>query len=94
MLKTMIGFALATTLLTTLPASADRDRREAPASGPESVSTQAMAEKLNDLGYDVRRLESEERHFEAHMVERKSGGAVKARFDRKDGELIHAELDE
>ncbi len=47
--------------------------------------------KIDRLGYDVRRLTEEERHFEAHIVDRASGGAVVATFD-KSGELVRARL--
>jgi hypothetical protein len=91
MLKTIIGTALAGSLLMTVPASADRDHRGDRATGSERISTEAMAQKINDLGYDVRRLEFDDGEYEAQIVERESGGVVKARFDSKDGELIRAE---
>ncbi len=56
-----------------------------------AISETDLRAKIDKLGYDVRRLTEEERHFEAHIVDRASGGAVEATFD-KSGELVRAQL--
>lgn len=66
--------------------------------GKGDAQTRAVAEvdlraKIDKLGYDVRRLREEGRHFEAQIVDRASGGAVEATFD-KSGELVRAKLAE
>jgi hypothetical protein len=48
--------------------------------------------KINNLGYDVRRIETERSCFEAEIVDRGSGGGVKATFSRANGELLWAKL--
>jgi hypothetical protein len=59
--------------------------------GP-GISVETMKQKIDDLGYDVRRLKTKGGVFKAEIVERKYGGAVKAKFSRRDGELIEARL--
>jgi hypothetical protein len=49
-----------------------------------------MRQKIEDLGYDVRRLKSEYGRFEAHIVDRRSGGGVEAEFSARTGDLIRA----
>ena len=93
MFKTIIGTVVAGTLLMTVAAYAERDRRNDDAAGTPVISREAMTRKINDLGYDVGHLEAERGHYEAHIIERKSGSTVKARFDGKDGELIRAKSD-
>ncbi len=56
-----------------------------------AISAADLKAKVDKLGYDVRRLTEEEHYFEAHIVDRASGGAVEARFD-KSGELVRAKL--
>jgi hypothetical protein len=53
------------------------------------IST-AMKQKIDNLGYDVRRIETERSCFEAEIVDRGSGGGVKATFSKANGELLWA----
>lgn len=55
-----------------------------------SISPETLRQKIYNLGYDLRRLEAEHGRFEAHMVDRQSGGAVEAVFDGATGELVQA----
>ncbi len=93
MLKVIMGFAVAGTLLMPASVLADPNEDRDPLPGSARISAEAMTKKINELGYDVRRLTSEAGHFEAQIVERKSGSVVKAKFNRNDGELIYAEVD-
>jgi hypothetical protein len=58
----------------------------------EMISIDAMKQKIDNLGYDVRRIETERSCFEAEIVDRGSGGGVKATFSRANGELLWAKL--
>jgi hypothetical protein len=51
-----------------------------------------MKQKFNNLGYDVRRIETERSCFEAEIVDRGGGGGVKATFSRANGGLLWAKL--
>jgi hypothetical protein len=57
-----------------------------------SISAETMRQKIDGLGYDVRRLKSEHGRFEAHIVDRQSGGGVEAVFSAGTGELLRAKL--
>jgi hypothetical protein len=57
-----------------------------------AVSAADMKTRLDQLGYDIRHLRTGELRYEAAMVDRASGGAVRATFDRTSGELIAAKL--
>ena len=59
---------------------------------PKRVSIEAMRQKIETLGYEVRRLKVNDGVFKAQIVERQSGGAVRAIFDLATGELIRAKL--
>jgi hypothetical protein len=52
-----------------------------------------MKTRLNDLGYEVRRIEREHGNFDARLVERQCGRAVKATFNPRTGELVQAKLE-
>ena len=58
----------------------------------ETVSIDAMKQRIDNLGYEVRRIEAEHGCFEAYIIDRRSGGGVKATFSRADGELLRAKL--
>lgn len=89
----MIRFVVFTAAaLLTFPAWADREHRSNPTATLQQISAESMTRKINDLGYDVRRLELEDGIFKAHLVDRQSGGAVRAIFHGSTGELLRAEL--
>ena len=90
--RLIISVAIAAGALLAVPAWADREHRtdQKPTAG--QISVQTMKRKINELGYEVRRIETEHGYFEAHLVEKQNGGAVKAQFDMTTGELVRAEL--
>jgi hypothetical protein len=59
----------------------------------QRISPIEMKAKLNDLGYDVRRIEAEHGKFDARLVERRSGRTVKATFNARTGDLVWAHLE-
>ena len=59
----------------------------------QRISPSEMKARLNDLGYDVRRIEAEHGKFDARLVERRSGRTVKATFNARTGELVRAKLE-
>jgi hypothetical protein len=54
-----------------------------------SISADTMKSRIDDLGYDVRRLKMDDGCFKAHIIERLSGGAVTATFSTT-GDLVRA----
>lgn len=90
--KLIMSVAVAAGTLLAVPAWADRDRdvEHKPAAG-QTISVESMKQKIGELGYEVKRLKAEHGYYEAHVVEKQSGGAVKAHFDMKTGELVRAE---
>jgi hypothetical protein len=74
-------------------AVAEVPARDGKADAPaRAISDGDLKVKIDQLGYDVRRLEAKDRHYEAHLVDRGSGGAVEATFDKSSGELVSAKL--
>ncbi len=59
---------------------------------PGAISRAELIALIDKLGCDVRRLKAEDRHYEAVIVDRASGGAVEATFDKATGELLGAKL--
>ena len=59
----------------------------------QRISPSEMKARLNDLGYDVRRIEAEHGKFDARLVERRSGRTVEATFSTRTGELLRAKLE-
>lgn len=57
-----------------------------------TISIAAMKQKIDALGYDVRRLKTDDGVFRTRIVDRQTGGVVKATFDRTSGELVRARL--
>jgi hypothetical protein len=58
----------------------------------QTISIDSMKQKIDALGYDVRRLKVDDGAFKAEIVDRQSGGLVKASFDLATGELVRARL--
>jgi hypothetical protein len=80
----LLGFvALSAPALADDPAKDHSDRIR-------TVTADTMRQKIDDLGYDIRRLKSEHGRFEAYIVDRQSGGAVAAVFSASTGDLIRA----
>ena len=59
----------------------------------QRISPSEMKAMLNDLGYDVRRIEAEHGKFDARLIERRSGRTVEATFSTRTGELLRAKLE-
>ena len=51
-----------------------------------------MKQKIDDLGYEVRHIKTERGCFEVEIIDRGTGGGVKAMFSRASGELLWAKL--
>jgi hypothetical protein len=62
------------------------------AQGSASITADAMRTKIDELGYQVRRLHTDDGCFKASIVDRESGGTVKATFSATTGELVRARL--
>ena len=60
--------------------------------GQMEISIDAMKQKIDNLGYDVRHIDTERGCFEAEIIDRGTGGGVKAMFSRASGELLWAKL--
>ena len=56
------------------------------------ISIDAMKQKIDDLGYEVRHIKTERGCFEVEIIDRGTGGGVKAMFSRVSGELLWAKL--
>jgi hypothetical protein len=89
-------FALASIVLlasAVSPALADDGEHDCTqGSRPTSITADAMRTKIDELGYQVRRLHTEDGCFKAYIVDRESGGTVKATFSATTGELVRARL--
>jgi hypothetical protein len=59
---------------------------------PRAISVAILKAQIDELGYDVRKLKAEEKHYEAYIVDRRSGGAVEAIYEKASGELLGARL--
>jgi len=57
-----------------------------------AISAEQMKAGMEQLGYDVQRMERDDGAYELYLVDRDSGGKVKAHFDIKTGELTRAKL--
>ena len=75
----------------TMAVAQDQDLR-AGATATPAITADGMKSRIDQLGYDVLWLESEHGAFEARIVDRISGGIVKARFDTVTAELLRASL--
>lgn len=62
------------------------------ATSPQAVSIESMRQKIEALGYNVTGLKVDDGVFKARIVERQSGGVVRATFALATGELIRAKL--
>ncbi len=73
-------------------ALANRDHQTYQSVQNSRISAESMKQKIDDLGYYVRRLEFKHGLYEARIIEKEMSGGVKALFDGATGELIRAEL--
>ena len=92
MRKILILATLATLGAVTIPAAAENlnGRGQGPQANP--ISADEMKARIDKLGYDVRRLKSDDGYFKTIIAERNSGGAVRASFNAATGELVRANL--
>jgi hypothetical protein len=56
------------------------------------MSAAELTTTIERLGYEVRHLKADDEHFDAHLIDRTSGGAVEAKFNTSSGDLIGARL--
>lgn len=75
--------------VTTGAVASDREVR-IEATGAPAIATESIKTRIDQLGYDVVRLERDDGAFDALIVDRASGGIVKAHFDLATGELLRA----
>jgi hypothetical protein len=73
-----------------MPALADDHATTGSDRSGMAVTAQTLRQTIDGLGYDVLRLKPEHGRFEAHIVDRASGGRVEAVFSARTGELIRA----
>ena len=57
-----------------------------------AVPVEQLKAGMEQLGYDIQRIERDDSAYEVYLVDRASSGKVKAHFDTKTGELMRAEL--
>jgi hypothetical protein len=92
-MRFIIPLAMIAGLGATSFALAEAPTRELKADAqPRAMINAELTAQIDKLGYDVRRLKAEDQHYEALIVDRGSGGAVEATFDRTSGELLGAKL--
>ena len=57
-----------------------------------TIPADQMKATIGKLGYDVDRMKKDDGAYKARLIDRDSGGMVKAAFDDKTGALMHAKL--
>ena len=73
------------------PALADDDNNACRSEhARQPISIDKMTNQIDKLGYDVRRLKTDDGCFKAQIIDRESGGVVEATFSRTNGELTRA----
>ena len=65
--------AIAVTAFTGAALAHDESQAKQHGSRVQRISTSEMQTRLNDLGYEVRRIEREHGNFDARLVERQCG---------------------
>lgn len=71
-------------------ALADHERNCRTVATAERLSIDQFRQKVDALGYDLVRSDAEHNCIEAHLIDRSSGGRVKALFHATTGELVRA----
>ena len=92
MCKSLVLATMILTLGMGAAALARDDRESCYRLGQMEISIDAMKQKIDDLGYDVCHIEAERGCFEVEIIDRGTGGGVKAMFSRASGELLWAKL--
>ena len=92
MCKSLVLATMILTLGMGATALARDDRESCYRLGQMEISVDAMKQKIDNLGYDVRRIETERGCYEVEIIDRGTGGGVKAMFSRASGELLWAKL--
>ena len=95
-MKRMLSLAVVVTVVgMTGPVLGHSSEREClRGSGEVPIAVDAMKKKIDGLGYMVSNLKAGASCYDALMIDRDSGGRVKAKFDMANGELVSAELAE
>ncbi len=60
--------------------------------GREQISAEKFRQQVDGLGYAIDRQRTKHGCIEAYLVDRSSGGRVKALFSAANGELVRARL--
>ncbi len=81
---------LGATIVSAAAANAERACRQSRET--KAIAADDMKARIDKLGYDVRRLKSDDGCFRTTIVDRNSGGAVRALFNAATGELVRASL--
>jgi hypothetical protein len=91
-MRRIVTLAVIATLGAAIGAALADDGKVAREDGSQTTSLAAMKQNIDGLGYDIRRLKVGHGVFKAQIIDRRSGGAVKAIFDLTTGELVRAKL--
>jgi len=67
----------------------DQVRDHAP---EQAISVDQLKSKIDALGCDVDHMKKDGDVYEVRLIDRDTGGAIKASFDAESGELEHAKL--
>jgi len=84
--------ALATLAVIGMAGAGYASDRAADNAGGSVITAEQIKTKVDQLGYDVEHMKKDDDAYKARLIDRDSGGTVKARFDGKTGELMHARL--
>ena len=88
-----IAALIAITLLTAGTATAQADGDKSTCHDRHAaISFDEMIQRIDGLGYDLRRLTAKDGFFHAQIVERESRGVVEATFSVTTGELARASV--
>lgn len=84
---------IAITLFTAGTATAQADADKSTCHDKHAaISFDEMIQRIDGLGYDLRRLTAIDGFFQVQIVERESRGVVEATFSAKTGELTRASV--
>jgi len=93
MRKMLILATLATLGAATAPAvAADAERGCQQGPQANAISADALKARIAGFGYDVSSLMGDDGFYNTHIVDRGTGGVVRAIFSAATGELVRASL--
>jgi hypothetical protein len=91
-MRRIVTLAVIATLGAAIGVALADDGKVAREDGSQTTSLAAIKQNFDSLGYDVRRPKVGDGVFKVQLIDRQSGGAVKAIFDLTTGELVRAKL--